>query len=259
MNALFEYMQELYWLFGTIWLVVGLIFCFLGRYLLKVVIFIITAFITLAVLMAISYTTFLEGNTAAGPFWGCFVGYTILGLLVGYLCTKLMKIAGAALAGWGGWVLGVVINTIWLSMYGSPALYYSINVILAIIMAILAFVMFDIVMIASTAFIGSFFVMVAASLYAGQFGYAAQLAYLFEQGAVTSINPLVYAYLGGLIILFIVGFIVQYCMFKKLAHKDKAYEVQDQYKHPYYDRLNTPTVVVEANGQEVVYSANNMA
>ena len=102
---------------------------------------------------------------------------TIVGLGVGYCCTKLIKLAGAALAGWGGWFFGIIVNTAWLA--GSANwVYWTINVFFALLFAIPTFFVFEVVIIISTALIGAIFMTLAVALYVGIFSYIVSILYL---------------------------------------------------------------------------------
>lgn len=82
----------------------------LGRKLWVVAIFLISAFLTMAIILLVFYTTFLKNTTADWVGWtvlGCSI---IFGVILGLVMTKLQRVGAAIIAGWGGFVLGILLN-----------------------------------------------------------------------------------------------------------------------------------------------------
>lgn len=159
LNALTIFLNKYFWLFGTILMLAGLFLTFLGRKIFLITVFLIGAAATVCVIMILFYTTFLKSTTAVWVGWTVLAVSILIGLGIGFLCTKVLKLAGAVIAGYGGFLLGVVINEMWLYIYHSQAIFWCVNIGLAIAFGVLAYIYFNQAVIVSTSFIGSYFVM----------------------------------------------------------------------------------------------------
>ena len=226
-DALTQFLDTYFWLFGTVAIVGGVFFTFLGRKLFMVTLFIVGAMITVFAILIIFYSTFLKDDTASWIGWLVLVLSIILGLGVGWLCTKIARFGAAILAGWGGFMLGVLINEMWLYIYGSQAVFWCVSIALAVIACVLAFIWFNQAIMISTAFIGGYFIARGISAFAGGFPPAFEVVNQVKSGAITTIEPVFYAYVAGIFVFAVVGCIVQFKMFKNMEDKEK---------HP-YDRL----------------------
>lgn len=223
-NALIQFVDEYAWLFGTGFIVIGLFLAFLGKKLFNFALFIVTTLIVAGLILFIFYATFLQDNTASWVSWTVVSISILLGLLGGYLMVKMEKFGGALLAGWGGFCLGVILNETVLYLANSSALFWCVNIGLAIIFAILGFVMFDTAVILATSFIGSYMTMRGIGIMAGGFPNEYVLINEIEAGAYNNIDPVFYAYLAGIVIMFILSSIVQFKIHKKQKEEEQ---------HPY--------------------------
>lgn len=64
----------------------------------------------MAIILLVFYTTFLKNTTADWVGWtvlGCSI---IFGVILGLVMTKLQRVGAAIIAGWGGFVLGILLN-----------------------------------------------------------------------------------------------------------------------------------------------------
>ena len=228
-NALVDFVESYAWLFGILAIVGGLLFTFLGLKLFIVCLFLVGLIATVFLILLIFYSTFLQDNTESWVGWLVLVLSAVLGCGVGFLFTKLARFGAAILAAWGGFMLGILINESWLYMYGSSALFWSVNVISAIIFFVLGFLVFNQAIMVSTAFLGSYFICRGISFWAGGFPPAYQLVEQVQSNAIDFINPAFYGYLAGILVLTILGAVVQFKMY---------YKKMEQEKHP-YDRLRS--------------------
>jgi hypothetical protein len=81
---------------------------------------------------------------------------------------------------------------------------------LGILYAVLLLFFFDHILIHATAMIGSFTFIFGIGLVAGHYTNPFNIAKLLQRGQIDSIDPLFYAYLGGNIIMYVLGCIWQY-------------------------------------------------
>lgn len=152
----------------------------------------------------------------------------ILGIIVGVLLVKYSKFAAAVIGAWAGYILGLFLNDLALWPIGLAWVFWLVNVLCALICAVVAFIFFNPAVIIGTSFIGSYAFFRGISMYVGGFQNEYTIASEIKSGAVDNILWTTYAYLVGVLILFIIGSIVQFKMFNKLKETEKM--------HP-YDRL----------------------
>ena len=117
MNAFFEFVQEYNWLFALILIGIGLPFCFFGRKLFSCIVFVVGIMVTVAFIMLLFYSTFLKSDTEYWVGWVVLSCSVLAGIAVGFVLFKCQKLGAAFIAGWGGFLLGLIINTtvIWLA------------------------------------------------------------------------------------------------------------------------------------------------
>jgi len=227
-NALIQFVQEFKYIFGTIFILIGLFLAFLGRKLFSAALFIVAAIIVTGLILIIFYSTFLSDNTESWVSWLVVSLSILVGLVCGFLLTKVEKIGGALLAGWGGFVLGVTLNETVFYLANSSVLFWCVNVGFAVVFALLGFIFFNPAVILATSFIGAYMTMRGIGIMAGGFPNEYVLINEIQSGAIDNIDPVFYAYLAGIVIMTIVCYIVQMKMFKKMEEHEK---------HP-YNKLN---------------------
>lgn len=131
------------WIWGTVFILVGLFLAFLGRKLFTVAIFIVASMIVTGLILVIFYSTFLSDNDAYWVGWLVVSFAIVAGLVAGFFATKIERIGASILAGWGGFCLGVILNETVLYLVQSAALFWCVNIGLALIFALLAFKFFN--------------------------------------------------------------------------------------------------------------------
>jgi len=103
----------------AVFLILGFIVCLFGRKLYRPIFFLAGLLLTVAIVMILFYTTFLEDNTESWIGWTVLGGSVLVGLIIGFIFAKISKLGAFVLAGWGGFALGLLLwNTF---------LYYTTN------------------------------------------------------------------------------------------------------------------------------------
>jgi len=228
MNAFIQFIDTYKAFWGAAFIILGVFLAFFGRYLLKVAVFIAGTVLITFLILVIFYATFLSNNTASWVGWLVVSLAIIFGLVGGYFLAKYEKVDAALLGAWGGFTLGVLLNETVLYLASSTALFWCVNVGLALVCAIAAFFAFNQAIMIGTSFIGSYVTARGISLYAGGFPNEYVLINQIKTGAITNINPVFYAYLAGIVIMSIGAYVVQLKMFKRM---------EEHQKHP-YNKLN---------------------
>ena len=210
LNALWIFLEEYDYLWGALFIVGGIFLAFFGRKLFKGAIFVCTALIVVFVILLLFYTTFLKDTTESWVGWTVLVCSILIGLVAGFFMMKLERIGAALLAGWGGLMIGFMLNEMALYKVESVALFWVVNVACAVAGAVLSFFLFEHVLINATAFGGSYMLIRGISLYAGGFPNEFTVVNELKAGDTSAFNNWFYLYMVCIFILFVVADIVQY-------------------------------------------------
>ena len=81
---------------------------------------------------------------------------------------------------------------------------------MAIVFGVLTIFFFDHILIQSTSILGSFVVVYGIGLIAGHYPNPFNIVSMIQNGQFSEIDPLFYAYMGGNLVLYIIGAFVQY-------------------------------------------------
>lgn len=68
-NSMWVFLEDYLWLWGILFMLIGVFLCFWGRKLFVYAIFLITAFAACLILMLVFYALFLKDNTAIWVGW----------------------------------------------------------------------------------------------------------------------------------------------------------------------------------------------
>lgn len=229
MNGLIQFIDQYKWIFGPSFIVVGIFFGFVGLGLFKVALFIVMTIAVAGLLLFICYATFLSDNTEVWVGWTMVVVSVILGLIAGGLSVMLEKYAAALLAGWGGFLLGVMLNETVLWLANSAWLFWIVNITMAIGFAVLGFCFFDHGIVFATSFIGAYMMLKGIGIMAGGFPNIYVLIEMIKSGAIDTIDPAFYGYMAGIVVMTIVCIVFQWKFWLKKKQEKEA--------HP-YNNLN---------------------
>ena len=224
LNALWEFLEKYQEIWGAIFILGGIFLCFFGRKLFAVAIFMICAFATTFLILLFFYALFLEDDTADWVGWTVLISAGIVGLIVGVIMIKLQRVGAAILAGWGGFMLGLLINETVLYKAKSEALFWCVGIAVAIVFALLTFIIYNHVLINATAFMGAYFFWRGISLYLGGFPNEFELIKQVQEGAAPHVERWFYAYLVAIVVSCAAGAFVQYKQLKVMTEEEK---------HPY--------------------------
>lgn len=213
-----RFFYKYYYLFGAFLIVAGFFLAFFGNKFVNIVIFLVASSAVAITLSSLFINLALSKVDKEWVVWTAFVIIVLVSLGVGALLVKFRKYGVAIFAGWGGVLLGFVVTT----SFGVSNVYayYAIIVAGAIGMFFIAVKIEKTVIIMLTAFIGAYAFVRGISLYAG--GFPSETELHAEIAAnITSLETMpktYYAYLGGIVVLFIISTIYQ---FKNNQAKEK--------------------------------------
>lgn len=184
------------------------------------------------IILYVFYTTFLKTNMETWVGWAVLGGAVLAGLLLGYLFQKFAKVGAFALAGWGGYAVGLLLyNAVVYKAGGGEAVFWVTTIGMAAIFGILTVFLYDHILINATAILGSFMFVYGIGLVAGHYANPFTIVDLIKNGQMDSIDPLFYAYMGGNVVLYLIGALVQYHHKKKNPQYDPEERLRRPRKH----------------------------
>jgi len=194
-----------------LFMLLGLLITFAGRKLFKVIVFIAGVFLSVGLCLIISYSTFLNSNSATWAGWVVLAVGVLLGICLGWLFVKIIKLGAFAIAAWGGFSLGLLLyETFPMYKIDSQAFFWCFCIGMALVCGLLAICLFDHVLILSTAFGGAYLFVAGIGLVAGRFQNPFTIVTERANGEVVSIDPVFYAYMAGILVMTVLGAMVQY-------------------------------------------------
>ena len=181
-------------------ILVGLFLGLLGRKLWVIAIFLLAAFITVAVILFVFYTTFLKSTTADWVGWTVLACSIIFGVILGLTMTRFARPGAAVIAAWGGFVLGLILNEAVLYLVTSQYVFWAVCGGCAVVAGILVFVTYNHAIIISTSLVGSYFFVRGISLYAGGFPDEIIIIKAMRNNLIMQQPATLWIYLGGIIV-----------------------------------------------------------
>jgi len=233
LSAIWEWFNNNKWAMFVLFLVSGLIICFMGRTIFKPILFIVSCLTTFCVVMLLSYSTFLSDNPKAWAGWVTLAVALLLGLLLGWLLLKFIRIGIFLVAAMGGYSVGLLIYNAFLYKMHSQTGFWCFTLGMALLFGVLSLCLFNHLLIHATAILGSFLAVYGIGLVAGRYTNPFTIAELIDKGLIKNVDPVFYAYLGGNIVLYVMGVMYQY-RHKNGDHSgENHYHVRDSYGRKY--------------------------
>lgn len=208
MNALWTFLDDYSYIWGALFIIAGIFLAFFGRKLFTAAVFLVTAILVVFAILLLFYTTFLKDTTEVWVGWTVLVCSILIGCVAGFFMMKLERVGAALLAGWGGFLVGFMLNETVLYLAESQALFWCTSIGCAIVAAVLSFFLFEHVLINMTAFGGAYMLIRGISFYAGGFPNEFTLADQLKAGDTSAFTNWFYLYMVCILIVAVVGSIV---------------------------------------------------
>jgi len=221
-NGLVQFIDKYKYIFGASFMGLGLFLGLLGFKVFIAALFLVSTLAVTFFVMFLCYTLFLYDATDAWVGWTALGVSILLGLLGGYFMTQIQKLAGAVMAGFGGFLLGILVNESVVFLASKVWLFWCVNIGCAIIFAILGFLLFDWAVCFGTSFIGSYLFIKGIGIMAGGFPSLYLIVKSLENNDITIWTPVFYAYLAGIIVLTVASSIFQYKFWVKAKREKDA-------------------------------------
>ena len=171
-NSFARKIQEWPALIAIALIVFGGYLALFGRQFFPVICFVFGTAMSTVALLLLSYVTFLAPASDEPKKkvlnWTIVIIASLIGILIGLISTKLQRFAAAFLAGWGGFVLTVLIDALFLENQ-TNAVYWSLLFVLTFVAALLSLIWYNQAIMLATALVGSYFFVRGVGIFAGGF------------------------------------------------------------------------------------------
>ncbi len=183
--------------------------------------------------MLISYSTFLSDNPKGWAGWVTILVALVLGLLLGWLLLKFIRIGIFLVAAMGGYSFGLLIYNAFLYKMHSQTGFWCFTVGIGLLFGVLSLCWFNHILIHATAIFGSFLAVYGIGLVAGRYTNPFTIAELIQNGQLDGLDPVFYAYLAGNLVLYGLGAAYQYRVKNGDDSGETHYHVRDSYGRKY--------------------------
>jgi hypothetical protein len=204
------------WVIAILMIVFGAIVTFFGRKFFQYTVAVVGAFLTFLIVMLLcsifGWLNYLEGDHTGGNLALTILSFFLaIGLAVGagFILNKLIRVGAIILAGAAGFFLGITVYQFAFHWVNNLYVMIGLSVGFALILAVLSFKYFDKVLIFGTALIGSYSFVRGISLFAGHFPNEILVMQQLGQGIKPTFDNIFYAYMAGIVVLFVLGAVFQ--------------------------------------------------
>lgn len=210
---------------------IGAFMCFFGLKFIKLTLFLVGFVLVVGGIMALTFGYFVTQSTTDTLKWVIFGAACVLGLLIGYVISRksAQKFAFFAV----GALLGVILGSFLYSMFfvrweftweHESLVLYGSYVVFGLICGIIGLVLTEPIEILTTSFFGSFVILRAVGIALDNYPSYKELAdYIKNPSQFGNVPTSFYLYLGGTVVLAIIGVIFQWhyhCKHRKNRHGD---------------------------------------
>lgn len=217
----------------ALFLISGLIICFMGRTIFKPILFIVSCFAAFSIVMLISYSTFLSDNPKAWAGWVTIAVALVLGLFLGWLMLKFIRIGIFIVAAMGGYSVGLLLYNAFMYKIHSQTGFWCFTIGVALLFGVLSLCFFNHLLIHATAIFGSFIAVYGIGLVAGRYTNPFTIGELIKNGQIEGVDPVFYAYFAGNVVLYAMGVMYQYKVKNGDHSGENHYHIRDSQGRKY--------------------------
>lgn len=167
LNALWRWCDTNWWIVALALIGVGTFQWALGQKLFKPSMFLIGVISVLGLVMFVFYAVFLPTGTKEWTIWVLGGIGLILGVIVGYFLTKLVRFGVCALGAWGGVIVALLLHSAIFYNIHSQWIFWIMTIGFGVVFGGVAFWKYKLFLIFSTAFVGSYLDVRGVSLFVG--------------------------------------------------------------------------------------------
>jgi len=167
----------------------------------------IVGFLTSVVVAGIFFWTIMaSSSTQPKQLLTWLAAGGVIGIGVGCILCKNEKLGAEFLAGWGGAILGVMANDMFLYRLGYSWMTYAATIGGAAAAAWYATKYYEPLILLSTSLLGSYGIVRGASFYLGGWYNTMTVVNLVKSGMASSINQIYWCYVGAFFIIAFIGY-----------------------------------------------------
>lgn len=228
-NFVWSWISGQRYIWGGVLIALGVVLGLFGKPLFKPAICIIGTIAIMFVLAIILTSIFFTAKTPNWAGWVVFAVCLLIGILGGLILAKLSRLGVGVLAGWGGFLLGVMLYSAFVYRIDNSkhVAFWVFNISLAVIFGVISMFLFDYAIIVATSIIGSYGFIRGISFYAGGYPDEYDLVNNVQIGNWDAIPKTFWAYFAAWIVLAIACIVIQFKMWRRN---------KDEHKHPYHYR-----------------------
>lgn len=209
LNGLWRFIEGNSIIFGIISMFIGFYNLVLGRKFIKPTIGLIMMMTTVVAILFVFFVLFLPTHTPGWVGWLLLAISIVLGGIVGFFASKLVRVGVIILGFWAGVGIGLLLNNLIFYRINHVSVLWILMGVFGLSLAVMSFFWYNYVVIICTSIIGSYFFVRGIALMAG--GYPNEFT-IFEKiyaGVFTGMPGTFWAYLVGMVIACLVGIIIQ--------------------------------------------------
>lgn len=183
-SMIWEYLDYAKPYFGAAGIAVGAVLCFFGFRLLKPSIC-FAGFLSCTMLsLLIFYSVYITSIDQLATFYYWMAGGAAVGLIVGALLAKFVKVGAAVLAAWGGFALGLILNEAVMYKFEYAWVFWTTNGICMLVCAALTFKIFNQIIVGSTSLLGAYLLARGVSCYLGHYYNEFTIINMLKSGTI---------------------------------------------------------------------------
>lgn len=202
-NFIASWISSQRYIWGAVLIAIGIVVGLFGKPLFKPTICIISTIVIMFILSVLCASIFFTRATPTWAGWVVFGVSLVIGMLGGLILAKLTRLGVGVLAGWGGFLLGVMMYSAFVYKIDNSnhVAFWVFNITVAVIFGVISMFLFDYAIIVATAIIGSYGFIRGISFYAGGYPDEFDLVNNLEIQNWDAIPSTFYAYFAVWIVL----------------------------------------------------------
>ena len=224
-NAIWQFMDKYYLIFGISFMVVGLFTLTLGLKLIRPTLAIIFCLSTIVAILFVFYVLILPNNVGSWVGWLLLAVSIVLGCIIGFFASKLLRVGVFFLGVWAGIGVALLLNNVILFKINSVAVLWISMAVLGLLFGVLSFFWYMYIVIVCTSIIGSYLFVRGISLFAGGYPNEFTIYERIRDQDMSRVPLTFYLYLAGIIICVGIGIFIQI----KIKNRSKEPEKPNDY------------------------------
>jgi len=221
LNAIWRFVEANSMIFGIVLMVLGSYNLTLGRKFVRPTIGIIFCLTTVAIILFLFYVFLLSDDAEKWVGWLLLTISVILGGIVGFFASKLIRVGVFFIGVWSGAGIGLLLNNMIFYKINNVAVLWVLMAVFGITLGILSFFWYNYIVIICTSIFGSYLFVRGLSLMAGGYPNEFTIYERMNSHDIDSVPGTFYAYVAGMVVVCALGIFFQLWLKKKEDKKDE--------------------------------------